>query len=296
MKRIISVILAILLVSTMLMSFVSCGGSDETEEAWELSTVEAVYTESATPVNKTSAEVLAYFNSLVNDLKVSKPAISYNYQINVPNDSMKVTKKGMEDAEEIDESLKAINDSAAGIKDMILKNINERSGDIPFGADNTEYLFVKGESWTSDLTVADIDYATIKEVGDNYYITIMFDDIDENGAADPLAKAFNLRDKEELLASEEFAKTSAYLKLNDYSIAYSGCKITAVVNRLTDEITNLNYYKAAEITADMTGAGSLEDYGDVSVIFTLEDKADFNITWETELPTSPLETSTEAAA
>lgn len=296
MKRIISVILAILLVSTMLMSFVSCGGSDETEEAWELSTVEAVYTESATPVNKTSAEVLAYFNSLVNDLKVSKPAISYNYQINVPDDSMKVTKKGMEDAEETDESLKAINDSAAGIKDMILKNINEKSGDIPFGADNTEYLFVKGESWTSNLTVADIDYATIKEVGDNYYITIMFDDIAENGAADPLAKAFDLRDKEELLASDEFAKTSSYLKLNDYSVAYTGCKITAVVNRLTDEITNLNYYKAAEITADMTGAGSLEDYGDVSVIFTLEDKADFNITWETELPTSPLETATEEAA
>ena len=295
MKRIISIILAILLVSSMLMSFVSCGGSDETEEAWELSTVEAVYTESATPVNKTSAEVLAYFNSLVNDLKVSKPAISYNYQINVPNDSMKVTKKGMEDAEEIDATLDAINNSAVGIKDMILKNIKEKSGDIPFGADNTEYLFVKGECWTSNLTISDIDYATIKEVGDNYYITIMFNDIDENSVVDPLAKAFDLRDKEELLASDEFAKTSSYLKLNDYSIAYSGCKITAVVNRLTDEITNLNYYKAANITADMTGAGSLEEYGDVSVIFTLEDKADFNITWETELPTSPLETSTEAA-
>ena len=65
---------------------------------------------------------------------------------------------------------------------------------------------------------------------------------------------------------------------------------------MTDEITNLNYYKAANIVADMTGAGSLEDYGDVSVIFTLEDKADFNMTWETELPTSPLETTTETAA
>ena len=295
MKRIFTVIMAILLVSSMLMSFASCGGSDESEEAWEHSTVEAVYTESATPVNKTSAEVLAYFNSLVNDLKVSKPAMSYNYQINVPNDSIKVTKKGMEDAEEIDESLASINDAAVGIKDMMLKNISEKSGDIAFGADNTEYLFVKGESWTSDLTVADIDYATIKEVGDNYYITIAFGDIDVNGAIDPLAKAFDLRDKEELLASDEFAKTSSYLKLNDYSISYSGCKITAVVNRLTDEITNLNYYKAANIVADMTGAGSLEDYGDVSVIFTLEDKADFNMTWETELPTSPLETTTETA-
>ena len=291
MKRIFTVFMAILLVSAMLMSFASCGSDDKAEDAEVFTTDEAVYTESATPVGKTSAEVLDYFNSLVNGVKTSKPAISYYFEKNVPDDSLKVTKKGAEDAEEIDESLKAINDSAKGIKDMILANIKETSGEIAYGADNSEILFVKGESFTSALTVADIDYATIKEVGDNYYITIAFNDIEKNGDTAALAKAFELRDKDAILASEEFAKTSAYLKFKDYDVAYTDCKITATVNRLTNEITNINYYKAALVTADMTGAGTFESYGDVSVMFKLEDKADFNITWTTELPTSPLETA-----
>lgn len=294
MKRIFTVLTAILLVSAMLMSFASCGSSEGTEEAKEFTTEEAVYTESATPVGNTSAEVLNYFNTLVNGLKTEKPAISYRYEKNVPNDSIKITKAGEEELDEVDPSLASINDAAKGVKDLILEDIKESGGDIAFGADNSEYLFKKGEPWTSTLSVSDIDYATIKEVGDNYYITIAFNDIEKNGDTSSLAKAFDLRDKDAILASEEFAKTSAYLKFNDYDIAYSDCKITATVNRLTNEITNLNYYKAAVVTAHMTGAGTYEEHGDISVIFTLEDKSDFNMTWTSELPTSPLETATEA--
>ena len=97
--------------------------------------------------------------------------------------------------------------------------------------------------------------------------------------------------KEDILNSEEFAKTKDYLVLNDYDVVYSGCKITATVDRLTNEITNINYYKAANVTASMTGAGTLESYGDVSVMFTLEDKANYDITWDNGLPTSPIETA-----
>lgn len=291
MKRKITVLMAIMLVFTMVVSLASCGSSEtETDDAEVFTTEEAVYTESATPVEATSEEVLNYFNGIVNDLKSTKPAMYYRYEINVPDSSIKITKAGQEDSDEVDESLSAINDGAKGVKDMILTDIGERSGDVAMGADNSEYLFVKGESWTSQLTVADIDYASMKEIGDNYFIEIVFDDIEVNGDDSALRKAFNLRDKEEILASEEFAKTSEYLKFNDYDIAYSGCKITATVNRLTNEISNLNYYKAANITAHMTGAGTFAEYGDVSVIFTLEDKANFEINWESVLPTSPLET------
>ena len=294
MKRIISVITALVLVSTLLLALTSCGSSSETEAPEVFTTEEVVYTESATPVGKSSEEVLAYFNSLVNGVKTDMPAVSYYIEKNVPNDSLKVTKRGAEDAEEIDSSLKAINDAAKGIKDLILQDIKETSGDIAYGADNSETLFVKGESWASKLTSADIAYATLKEVGDQYYITIAFNDLTSAEAQDVLTKAFDLRDKEEILASEEFAKTKEYLELNDYDVTYSGCKITARVDRLTDRITNINYYKAANVTAYMTGAGTLESYGEVSVMFTLEDKADFNINWETDLPTSPVETADAA--
>ncbi len=292
MKRKLSILMAIMLVVSMLVCLTSCGSSDEaSDEAEVFTTEEAVYTESATPVANTSEAVLNYFNEIVNDLKDSKPAMYYRYEKAVPDDSIKVTKAGAEEAEEVDESLAPINKAAKGVKDLILSDIGESSGDIEMGSDNSSYLFVTGESWTSKLTISDIDYATIKEVGDNYFITIVFDDIEKNGDTSALQKAFDLRDKDEVLASEEFAKTAEYLKFNDYDVAYSGCTITATVNRLTDEITNLNYYKAANVTAHMTGAGTFADYGDVSVIFTLEDKAYFEINWESELPTSPLETT-----
>ncbi len=292
MKRIFTVAISILLISTLLMTLTSCGSSDTQSETEEVQSTEAaVYVESATPVGNTSVEVLEYFNHLLNGVKSNKPAIYYNIEKNVPNDTLKVTKKGAEDAEEIDDSLNAINDAAKGIKDLMLEDIKGKSGDIAYGDDNSEMLFVTGESWASKLTTDDIAYATIKEVGDVYYITIAFNDLTSEEAQDVLTKAFDLRDKEELLASEEFEKSKDYLILNDYNVVYSGCKITATVNRLTDELVNLNYYKAAKVTADMTGAGTLESYGDVSVMFTLEDKAYYEINWESGLPTSPIETA-----
>ncbi len=290
----LKILMAIMLVGTMLFSFASCGGSDaEAEENDVFVTDEAVYEESLTPVANTSAEVLNYFNTIVNDVKSEKPKMNYRYEKNVPDDSLVVTKTGAEEAEEADESLEGLNRSAAGVKDMILKNIKKTEGEVAMGADNTEYLFAKGEPWVSKLTVSDIDYAEIKEVGDNYYITIAFDAVDVGGDTASLAKVFELRDKDEILASDEFAKTSTYLEFNDYKVAYKDCKITATVNRLTNEVTNINYYKAAEVTAFLTGVGTYEQYGDISVMFTLEDKSNFDLVWESDLPVSPLETTTE---
>ena len=289
MKRIFSIATAILLVCTLLMTLTSCGGSDASDDAAEVySTEEAEYTQSAVTVEKTSEEVLAYFNSLVNGVKADMPTVNYSIEKNVPNGSLKITKQG---EEEIDDSLKAINDAAKGIKDLILEDIKGTSGTINFGDDNSEMLLVKGESWATELTAEDIEYASLREIGDQYFITIAFNDLTSAEAQDVLTKAFDLRDKEEILASEEFAKTKDYLVLNDYDVVYSGCKITATVDRLTNEITNINYYKAANVTASMTGAGTLEGYGDVSVMFTLEDKANYDITWDNGLPTSPVETA-----
>lgn len=290
MKRIFTVIISILLVSALLMSLTSCGSSDEVEETEVFSTEEASYTESATPVANTSEEVLMYFNDIVNGIKTAQPKVYYRYEMNVPDDSIKITEKGKEDAEDISDKLTAINSSASGIKDLMLESIGDVSGEVAKGNDNSEYVFAKGENWTSKLTVSDIDYATIKEVGDTYYITIAFDDVEADGDTSSLAKAFELRDKDEILASEELAKANAYLKLNDYKVSYSGCKITAKVDRLTDEIINLNYYKVANVVADMTYDGEISD---VSVLFTLEDKSNFDFEWENELPTSPLDTTTE---
>ena len=44
----------------------------------------------------------------------------------------------------------------------------------------------------------------------------------------------------------------------------------------------------------MTGTGTFEKYGDISVMFKLEDIANFDVNWESQFPVSPLETTTEA--
>ncbi len=292
MKRIFSLGLALLVVSASLLSLTACSSSGEEVEVQ--TTVPVEYTESATPVDKSSEEILNYFNTLVNEIKVEKPAMYYRFELNVPNDSLKVTKTGQEESETIDESLSAINDAAKAVKDLMLENIKEQSGDVAFGADNTDVLLVKGESFASRLTVDDIKYATMTEVGDQYFITIEFDDVAEIDAKKVLGNAFSLRDKEDILNSEEFAKTKSYLDMKDYTVSYSGCKITATVNRLTDEITRLEYFKPANIKVLATGKNTFQEHGDLSVLFTLEDKAYYEINWTNENPTSPLETTTEA--
>ena len=293
MKKIISLGLALLVVSASLLSLTACSSSGS-EDVEVQTTVPAEYTESATPVDKSSEEILNYFNGLVNDIKVERPAMYYRFELNVPNGSLKVTKAGQEDAEQVDESLSAINDAAKAVKDLMLENIKKQSGDIAFGADNTDVLLVKGESFASKLTVDDIKYATMTEIGDEYFITIEFNDIEEADAKKVLGNAFSLRDKADILNSEEFAKTKSYLELQDYTVTYSGCKITATVNRLTDEITRLEYFKPANIKVSAKGQNTFQSHGDLSVLFTLEDKAYYEINWANENPTSPLDTTTEA--
>ncbi len=302
MKRILTMLIAIALVASLLFALAACGSSDKkgkdgateaTEETEVFLTESAVYTESLVPVGNTSEEVLNYFNAVVNGVKEQRPAMWYRYEKNVPDDSLKVTKTGEEQAEEIDSSLSSINKAAKGVKDMILTDIKKSEGYVALGDDNTEYLFSKGESWTSKLTIEDIDYAEIKEVGDNYIITIALNDTLKGEDTSSLRKIFDLRDKEAVLNSAEFKKTETYLKFNDYDVDYVDCKITATINRLTGEITNLNYYKAANVVAYMTGADTYEQYGDISVMFKLEDKSNFDFKWESEFPTSPLDTTVE---
>ena len=293
MKRILTLGLALLVISASLLSLTACSSSSD-EEVEEQSTLAAEYTESAVPVDKSSEEILEYFNTLLNGVKENKPAMYYRFELNVPNDSLKVTKAGQEQAETVDESLSALNDAAKGVKDLMLENIEETSGDVPFGADNTDIMLVQGENFASKLTIDDIKYAEMTEIGDTYYITIEFNDITEAEAKDVLAKAFSIRDKADILNSEEFAKTKEYLELKDYTVSYSGCRITAKVNRLTNELLTINYYKPANVVASATGKNTFQQHGDLSILFTLEDTAYFELNWLNENPTSPLETTTEA--
>lgn len=287
MKKTLCSIFAVILTASMLFALSSCGGDAGATDENVTETV--AYTESLTPEPQSSEEVLAYFNTLVNGVKEKTPAVNYKQELKVDNSSISITKVGEEDTS----SLKSFNDAAKGIKDLILTDIKSKSGSLNYGEENDDIFFVKGENWASTLTADDIDDAYIKEVGDNYLITIEFAEIPEE-SKDTLAKAFELRDKDTILNSSEFAKTASYLTFNGFTMTYSGCTISATVNRFTNEISNVTYGKVVDVDASVTGLETLAEYGDMDLKFILKDTTSFNFSWTESRETSPLETADNA--
>lgn len=283
MKKSFATLCAVLLVFSMVIALASCDFSEEIEE----NTTDTVqYTPSNTVLKKSSEEVLLYFNTLVNSVKAKTPAVSYTQELKIDNKTLKITKAdGAED-----DSLKSFGNALPGLKDLILTDIKKKSGSVGYGSDSNDVFFVKGESWASALTADDIDSAVIKEVGDKYYITIVFGNITEESKA-TLAKAFQLRDKATMLNSPEFAKISSYLEIKDYEAKYSGCTVTATVDRLTDTLVNVSYNKVSDISAQVTGLSTFADYGDMAINFVLGDTTVFNFVWSQNYETSPLEIS-----
>lgn len=286
MKKSFTALCAVLIVFSMVFALASC---DSFEDFTENTTDTVQYTQSNTVLEKSSGEVLSYFNSLANSVKVETPAVSYKQDLKVDDKSIKATKADSAE-DDSDDSLKSFNDALPGIKDLILTDIKSKSGSVEYGDESNDLFFVKGESWTSALTGEDIESAVMREVGDKYHITITFGDISEESRA-TLAKAFELRDKATILNSPEFAKMASYLELKDYTAEYSGCTITASVDRLTDTLTNVTYNKISNVTAQVTGLETFADYGDMTIDFVLKDTTSFNFVWTQNYETSPLDTS-----
>ncbi len=283
MKKAFATLCSVLLIFSLVFAFASC---DISEDAAEDTTEALSYTQGSTVLGKNSEEVLTYFNTLVNGVKDQTPAVAYEQKISVDNKTIKITKPdGTEDS-----SFKKLNEAAPGIKDLILTDIKKKSGSVSYGDENEDVFFVKGENWSSALTVDDIQSAVMKEVGDSYLITISFGTVPES-ARTTLSKAFELRDKATILKASEFAKVSAYAKFNDYTVEYSGCTISATVDRLTDTLQSVSYNKISKIAADVTGLSTFAEYGDMIVNFVLNDSTSFTFTWAQEYETSPLDTT-----
>lgn len=283
MKKSFVALLAVLLIVSMTFVLSSCDISDE-EIVNTTETVE--HTQGKTELKKSNEEILAYFNTLVNSVKVKTPAVSYKQELKIDDKSLKITKPGGEE----DKSLKSFNDALPGLKSLILTDIQKKSGSVAYGTENNEVFFVKGESWSSALTTEDISSAVMNEVGDKYYITITFDDISEDSRA-TLAKAFELRDKATLLTSPELAKIAEYLEIKDYNANYTGCAISATVDRLTDTLESVTYSKTSDVTASAKGLKTFEKYGDIEIGLILKDTTSFSFVWEENRETSPLDTT-----
>ncbi len=257
MNKKIFKLLSLVLALTLIFSLAACSGTsgDTTTTA----TTEAPVV-SKTPQPNTSTAAIAYFNAVMDAVKISKPAVSPKISKNV-NDIV------CDNA-----SLKA------AIPTLKKYMLNTDADSSAYGDSLTNIFPVKGQSWGSRLTATDVKYANCLEALKTYEITIRFKD-----ATDPapftsaLGKAYDLTDKASIL--KEFEKSADYMTVDKLDLLYTGCYILCSVDRATDQVLSITYITNVNAVSTVTGVGTLKDMGTVPLSLRYDSNATYTLDW-----------------
>ncbi len=254
-------------------------------------------------------EVLDYFNKMINDVKVNSNAfVNYNENFWINHGDGVVFKDTngniLEGQDEFKAAFRLYADTA--LKD-IGKYLMNSADTLQPGTDLTNEIYPFGEKSASTLTLDDLytDKATNTFPIYTSIVPTFVYDLDEKGnnaedengeyifvpselyrticiAVKPeeasVKKAFTVREKEAIL--EHLAVAEEYLTVNSFEIAFTPCKISAGFNAVNDQMTYATYEKNMVITANVTFAGALEDYGTVVVEFPCTSSLTYNFGWE----------------
>lgn len=217
-------------------------------------------TEGASSKPETKEEVIAYYNENANRIKSEAKEIMQNYALNTQTRDAVISNKML-----------------SGIANKLISanmgyDKKAQGRVLASAADKSEYFPVKGQTWTSKLTVSDVVNATCTENGDYYDIVItLIPDTTPNiklgqGHA---GKAISIVTKDSIV---EGAGTLGMSVIEEESInlTYKDCKITVKVEKETGNIIAANYYQ--DWTLSLTAIGI-----DVTVAFGIED--DYTISW-----------------
>lgn len=280
MKKKIYAVCALVLVAAMFFSFAACdAGTTDTEET----TVTAM---SEMPVGKEA--MVNYYNSVINAIKVKKPAVKkFQSTENVSNVIC-----GTEDGERNTLLEKSVPTLKKFIFDGTKKAFEEsRNAETKYGDDLTALFPVSGESWSSRLTAADVESAEIEANDDNSQRTLTL--VIKEPSVDLVKKAFNLGSEEDRAAAvKEFReKLKGYLSFTDIeSLTYTECKIICVINTKDNTVASVEYIRTEKITTTITGEGTLAEIGTLpcSFEYTYGDK--YEMDW-----TDPSTTTTTEA-
>lgn len=259
-------ILALVIAVSTLFCVASCSfsdmlGGDETTEA----TTEPP--KSLTVMPEGNADVLAYYNSLMNKVKTVNPKLKYEQN----------TDAGAFECE--NETLKA---ALPTIKNLMLDG-KGTSGETAYGDSLLDLFPVKGNTLGSLLTADDISKAECVTDGDTYVINIKLkQELNPEAGASIHGNIFDIPDRAGIIA--EFAKAKDYIKVDSYNATYLGAgddnsDITCVVNRLTDEIIRVEFYKRIEVVTTVVGVGTLEELGMVPLSFVVNGTDKYELDW-----------------
>ena len=260
MKSVLKKVSAFLLIFALIFSLASCSLTDVNgdETTTELKVL------SPLPDGKDS--VLSYVNKIFAKADIGTPALKINIGT---------------DASDFECENELVKSAFKTIKGYMIKGSSE---DVKFGGKLSE-------KFPGNKGIASIDPALVKNAtaewpdvesgmttkkANDYNIVIEFND---DLSVDDVVKYFGMTDKAEVL--KEFEKSSDYLKLNDYSSEYTGCKIELKVNVQTDEVNWIKVTRGSVVTATASFTGKLADKGDVTAKFNFYKIYEFtNFDWQ----------------
>lgn len=283
-------ILSLIMMFAVLIGVTSCSltGGDEEE------TTEPTTLASATPLMAEGAteEAIAYFNTLMAKINSGKASLKY---------SSNYDPKGF-DCE--NSALKA---ALPTIVKLMKGGFNADLGaEVAYGEPLANYIPVKNDAAALALTADDIvEIAVNKEAysraaeeeskvaADENYTTASAIVVDEDvrkititlkDETDPAAgeglfgKIYNIPDRK--LIADEMAKMSEYMTYDgNYSAKYTGCTIYMEINRITDEVIKLEFNRNIEVTATVTGVGTLASVGTQEIKFVVNGNDKYEFDW-----------------
>ena len=171
----------------------------------------------STGAPSTPAEVIKLYNESANKIKTSASKVTRNYE-------------DLQHNTEYTEMPSALQSIGSGLISTFLKK-NETPVDYT-GADIQANFPVKGESYVSKITEADIASATCNDDGTNYNITLKFNECtDPEGTG--CAAAFNVIKPDEVYSAAKVVKS--------FSIRYYDAVIECKIDKATGNITWINF-------------------------------------------------------
>ncbi len=289
MNKKIFALIALILSMSLILGFAGCAQEESEEETTTvINVLDVLPTQPTTSVDEESGEIITdteyspeaaaantqtifeYFNLHVNALKDKKAAVTMSEGKNIGK-STYIDENGEEQSKPYCENATL----AASVNTLKKYMLHTSDSEAAYGDDLVSYLPVSGQKWVTALTLEDVESATCVDEGTTRTITVNLVSPIDSAA---LSKAFELGSLEDALV--EFEKANEYLTVADASLEYVNCQIIIIANVETNEISSIRYIKRADVTANVTGAGTIADLGTQEVCFRYEQTREYNFNYE----------------
>ncbi len=282
MNKKILALISVVLVFSFLFGFAGCSSNSAEEETTtttinvktplptdittsvdEESQVITDTTYSAEALAANTATIFEYFNLHVNEVKGAKAAVEMSQSKSIEK---------AKDAEGNDLPMSENEYLNAAITTLDSYMLHEDGAKAEYGEDLVAFMPVKGQSYVSAITLADVESATCV---DNELIRTITVNLKSPTLPATLEKAYDMGNVDEVLT--EFQKAEKYMTVAKPTLTYKDCQIIITANVETDEVLSIEYVKNIDVETEVTGSGSLADMGTVPVTFRYRNAVKYTI-------------------